>query len=344
MQTQIYTYDTLYQAAKTLQEGGLVAFPTETVYGLGAMANNSEAVGKVFKAKGRPQDNPLIVHLAKPEDAKLVASSVSAMAERLMEAFWPGPLTIILPVKPGAVSDKVTGGLDSVALRMPRQLETLLLIEMAGFPLVGPSANLSGKPSPTKVEHVLHDFTNLIDGVVAAREELTEIGVESTVIRPSERQIEILRPGAITQSMLEAVVDVPVIERTAQEQVTSGQIISPGVKYRHYAPKQPVYQVAAQHTLDDWCEIIAELQAKGEVIGLLADDIIIEQLASQAGIKACYSLGAANSPSQASQRLYAGLRALEEQPITLILAQGMPFEEAYQAYENRLAKASYRVI
>ncbi|WP_373759333.1 L-threonylcarbamoyladenylate synthase, partial [Weissella soli] len=185
METKIWTVNEIEQAAKAIKRGSLVAFPTETVYGLGADAFNEQAVGKVYAAKGRPSDNPLIVHVADAEQVEKYAM-VDARAKKVMDAFWPGPLTIILPVVPGAISHTVTGGLETVASRMPDNDVTRTLIRMADTPIVGPSANTSGKPSPTTAQHVYHDLHGKIAGILD--DGATTIGVESTVIDLSVAQ------------------------------------------------------------------------------------------------------------------------------------------------------------
>lgn len=342
MRTQVFNYQSLADAAELLREGELVAFPTETVFGLGAIANNEQAVTSVFNAKGRPADNPLIVHVARIEDVAQYVAEVSPLAQALMERFWPGPLTIIFPLKPGVFAESVTPGQQTVAIRMPRQLETLLLIEMVGFPLVGPSANLSGKPSPTLASHVLHDFGGEIAGVVERRDETVaiDIGVESTVVYPQDGQITILRPGAVTASML-AELGVAVEELNASQQLSQTDLHSPGVKYLHYSPNQPVYLIGAEHSLEDWTKHLSEFDQK---IGLLADDQLIAHCQSVATIHSNFSLGLAGDIESATRQLYAGLRFLEQSGCDIILAQGFYEKDLSHAYMNRLTKASNYMI
>ena len=339
MKTQVFSPSQLNIAAELLKQGALVAFPTETVFGLGAVANNSQAIQRVFEVKGRPADNPLIVHVASIDSVKNYVTEINAVSQRLMEAFWPGPLTIIFPTNADKISPLATNYQNTVGLRMPRQLETLLLIEMVGFPLVGPSANLSTKPSPTHVDHVLHDLSGKIAGVVANQQPLTEIGVESTVVYPSQDQITILRPGAITAEMIKEVIDIPVIEKTADQQLASQEIMSPGVKYTHYSPSQPVYIVKASHSIQEWKDILNKEACK---IGLLADQDHVDSLKDY--VDFTYCLGPAGDVSQATRNLFAGLRFLELTDCQVIFAQG--FEEANlsHAYMNRLTKASKLMI
>lgn len=338
--TKVFYPEHLKEATQALKAGELVAFPTETVFGLGAMANNDQAIAKVFEVKGRPADNPLIVHVSSIESVANYVTEIHPLAQVLMEAFWPGPLTIIFPTNESLISPLATNHQDSVGLRMPKQMETLLLIDMAGFPLVGPSANLSTTPSPTKVEHVLHDFSGKIAGVVANREPLTEIGVESTVIYPSDDQITILRPGYITAEMISQYVDVPVVEKTAQEQLSDQKVMSPGVKYKHYAPKQPVYLVPASASLEDWQAMVSRLPGK---VALLADQKICQYLENQTSAQ--YSLGEPGDILSATRNLYAGLRYFDQLDCDAILAQGLDQKNPQaHAYMNRLSKASQHVL
>lgn len=339
--TKIFQRDSLKEAASALQQGQLVAFPTETVFGLGAIANNEEAVKSVFTTKGRPQDNPLIVHVHRSDVVKYYVEEVTETAKQLMEAFWPGPLTIIFPMKKGVFAPSVTPGQSTVGIRMPNQLETLLLIEMTGFPLVGPSANISGKPSPTSVDHVMDDFNGKIAGVVDNYSDFTEVGVESTVVRPTADRIEILRPGAITQQMIAEVVDVDVIEKTSTEQLKDLTVASPGVKYTHYSPNQPVYMVSPKHSLTDWKQLIQNTEKK---VGILAQDEIIEVLIDQKLAYSHYSLGNASQQELATQRLFAGLRELEVSGCDIIFAQGFEEDELTHAYLNRLSKAAKSIV
>ena len=282
MLTKKFRLGELDEAAALLRRGELVAFPTETVYGLGAIATKEQAVAKVFQAKGRPSDNPLIVHVKDAQQVFDYAAEVPKLAKDLMERFWPGPLTIILPVKAGVFPANVNNGQETIAFRMPNQHSALRLIDLVGAPLVGPSANLSGKPSPTSVDHVMQDFDGVIAGVVAGDTDQAQIGVESTVVRPMSDRLIILRPGAITQSMLKQVCP-KVQEFSVAEQLAAPQLQSPGVKYRHYSPKQEVYLF---ESTEDRARLRAKLVAKGGKVGLLADDSIIQALGHQSPVVA----------------------------------------------------------
>ena len=340
MLTKKFRLGELDEAAALLRRGELVAFPTETVYGLGAIATKEQAVAKVFQAKGRPSDNPLIVHVKDAQQVLDYATEVPKLAKDLMERFWPGPLTIILPVKAGVFPANVNNGQETVAFRMPNQHSALRLIDLVGAPLVGPSANLSGKPSPTSVDHVMQDFDGVIAGVVAGDTDQAQIGVESTVVRPMSDRLIILRPGAITQSMLKQVCP-KVQEFSVAEQLAAPQLQSPGVKYRHYSPKQAVFLFESSEGL---ANLHAKLVAKGGSVGLLADDAIIQALGQQSPVVATYSLGQPNDAASATRQLYAGLRALEASDCDWILAQAVLESEKYHAYMNRLNKAATSML
>ena len=340
MLTKKFRLGELDEAAALLRRGELVALPTETVYGLGAIATKEQAVAKVFQAKGRPSDNPLIVHVKDAQQVFDYAAEVPKLAKDLMERFWPGPLTIILPVKPGVFPANVNNAQETVAFRMPNQHSALRLIDLVGAPLVGPSANLSGKPSPTSVDHVMQDFDGVIAGVVAGDTDQAQIGVESTVVRPMSDRLIILRPGAITQSMLKQVCP-KVQEFSVAEQLAAPQLQSPGVKYRHYSPKQAVFLFESSEGL---ANLHAKLVAKGGRVGLLADESIIQALGQQSPVVATYSLGQPNDADSATRQLYAGLRALEASDCDWILAQAVLESEKYHAYMNRLNKAATSML
>lgn len=241
------TEEDIKEAARILTDGGLVAFPTETVYGLGADALNSAAVGKVYAAKGRPSDNPMIVHISKEEQLLLLTDEVTEDMKKLMDAFWPGPMTMVVPAK-AEVPRVTTGGLDTVAVRMPDNKTTLELIDEAETPLAGPSANLSGKPSPTTAQHVDDDLHGRIDAIIQG--EACRVGIESTVVDMTSANPMILRPGIVTRQQLSealgkavtidpAVLEKPDVFNTGGllETGQSYKPKSPGMKYKHYAPK-----------------------------------------------------------------------------------------------------------
>ena len=237
MKTRIFSKKDIEEAAQILKAGGLVAFPTETVYGLGGNGLDKEAARKIYAAKGRPSDNPLILHVSKMEEVYPLVESVPEKAKRLMESFWPGPLTLILQ-KSKIVPLESTGGLDTVAIRCPDNALTLELIERAGLPVAGPSANLSGSPSPTEASHVYHDLSGRIEGILD--DGAVGIGVESTILDMSTARPTLLRPGAITlEDLTEVLGEKPEIDPTLLGKKMEDGFIpkAPGMKYRHYAPK-----------------------------------------------------------------------------------------------------------
>ncbi|MGJ0767801.1 L-threonylcarbamoyladenylate synthase [Lacticaseibacillus paracasei] len=315
------------EAAAALKRGELVAFPTETVYGLGADATNVTAVGKVYAAKGRPSDNPLIVTVA---DADMVGqyATITPLAAKLMQAFWPGPLTIILNILPGRLSMKVTGGLQTAAFRNPDNALTRKLIATAGVPIVGPSANTSGKPSPTTADHVLHDLDGKIAGVLD--DGPTQVGVESAIIDLTVTPPAILRPGAIGPDELEPLIGHV---HTAAHHVGQNEAPkAPGMKYKHYAPAAQVVVV------DDPAQFSAAVtwaKQTGQVFGLLATDAILAQYPTIPS----YSLG--KDVQSAAHALFAGLRWFDLHPdVTLVLAQAFSKTELSAAYMNRLLKSA----
>lgn len=337
MKTQVFTGHTLNQAANLLQDGHLVAFPTETVYGLGALANDDTAISKVFQVKGRPADNPLIVHVSHPDQVAEIVSHIPAMAQTLMDQLWPGPLTIILPVKEERISPLARNGLPTVGVRMPDNPLTLALIDKVGAPLVGPSANLSGRPSPTHYQHVLDDLHGSIAGVLKD-DQPPRVGVESTVVFPDKDALYIYRPGFYDQTFLQTLIDIPVIELTAHQQVQDGQLMSPGVKYKHYTPNASVKTFRSKLKRSDLMEYIQTEKGK---VGLLADEDVIDQCKGL--VFASHSLGPAGDVASATRQLFAGLRELEIQGVDVIYAQAFD-DPAGHAYMDRLLRASDLVL
>jgi len=315
------------EAAAALKRGELVAFPTETVYGLGADATNVTAVGKVYAAKGRPSDNPLIVTVA---DADMVGqyATITPLAAKLMQAFWPGPLTIILNILPGRLSMKVTGGLQTAAFRNPDNALTRKLIATAGVPIVGPSANTSGKPSPTTADHVLHDLDGKIVGVLD--DGPTQVGVESAIIDLTVTPPAILRPGAIGPDELEPLIGH--VDTAAHHVGQNEAPKAPGMKYKHYAPAA---QVVVVDDPAQFSAAVAWAKQTGQVFGLLATDAILAQYPTIPS----YSLG--KDVQSAAHALFAGLRWFDLHPdVTLVLAQAFSKTELSAAYMNRLLKSA----
>ncbi|MCV3763783.1 L-threonylcarbamoyladenylate synthase [Companilactobacillus farciminis] len=329
METEILENTQIQEAADFLAKGRLVAFPTETVYGLGADATRPDVVKDVYAAKGRPSDNPLIVHVASPEMVwEYADNSYQPLAQKLMKAFWPGPLTIIMPIQPGKLSKAVTGGLTTAAFRMPNNKATLDLIKTFGKPIVGPSANTSGKPSPTLAKHVYHDLHGKIAAILD--DGPTKLGVESTVIDLSVDIPTILRPGMIdTEDLLKVIDNV----NSDHHKVTATEVPkAPGMKYKHYAPSA---QVIIVDDVNDFPEAITEYSKKDISLGVLATDAILKEVPKNI---TTYSLG--DDIYSASKELFAGLRQLDVDHMDYILAQGFPDEGHGAAYSNRLNKSA----
>lgn len=257
-------YRALKEAGRILRKGGLVAFATETVYGLGANALDEKAVQKIFRAKGRPSDNPLIVHISEKKQLGLLAKNIPPKARALVKRFWPGPLTIVVPKKP-ILSAVVTGGLDTVAIRMPSHKVARALLRAAGVPIAAPSANKSGRPSTTRSSHVLADLDQQIDGIVDAGP--ADHGIESTIVRAKGSRLELLRPGALPIEALEKagfVIDVH--PRLWAHPATA---LAPGMKYRHYAPRARVSLFTRKQPAKKIQRLIRAEQKKGRIVALL---------------------------------------------------------------------------
>ncbi|RUT33324.1 threonylcarbamoyl-AMP synthase [Paenibacillus zeisoli] len=328
------------EAADLLRAGRTVAFPTETVYGLGADARSNEAVERIFSAKGRPSDNPLIVHIADLSQLDEIVLDVNDTARRLMEAYWPGPLTLVLPVRPGAVSPRVTAGLSTVAVRMPAHPIALRLIAAAGCPVAAPSANRSGRPSPTLASHVGEDLAGLIGGIVDGGP--TGVGLESTVAEAGpDGTVTVLRPGSVTSEALARVAASvhtdPALHSGREENSPAPR--SPGMKYTHYAPRGSLRIVRGQDPEAVAARVQAELaaaEARGEVTGVLAYDEHLHRYRASIVI----SLGPIGALETAAHRLYAGLRRFDEEGATFMVAEACPEEGVGVAVMNRLLKAA----
>lgn len=326
METKIFKREQLDEAARLLGEGELVAFPTETVYGLGALATRDDSVKKVYAAKGRPSDNPLIVTVADEAMMRPYAKEVPERAEKLIKHFWPGPLTILLLAKEGALPESVTGGLPTVAFRCPDDQLTHDLIAKLGYPIVGPSANTSTKPSPTTAQHVYHDLKGKIAGIVDGGE--TEVGLESTIVDLSVNPAVVLRPGKITPEEISQVLGEEVLINRGQ--VSDKDVPkAPGMKYRHYAPSAQVYVV-------DQAETFAKLDLDASC-GVMATSDLLENLLVPEENK--FNLG--KNLTEADHNLFAGLRYFDDrQEIEKIYVEGFNQGEESLAYMNRLNKAA----
>lgn len=318
------------QAVDLLNKGEVVAFPTETVYGLGAVATNEQAVKKIFEAKGRPSDNPLIVHIGTKEELKEYIEEIPEIAYPLIETFWPGPLTLIMKPKKGIFAPNVTAGLSTVGIRMPNHPVALNLLRKLKKPVAAPSANRSGRPSPTKAEHVFEDLQGKIPYIIDGGE--TGVGIESTVLDITTTPPVILRPGGVTSEMLNEVIG-EVIQPTIEEQKMETTPKAPGMKYTHYAPKAPLYLIENDKELVK--KAIEKLKSQGEQVALLApsdfNDINVDYF---------FSFGNVSDQKSIASSLYDLLRECDKTDATLILATTTERAGIGVAIMNRLEKAS----
>ncbi|MBQ9121219.1 MAG: threonylcarbamoyl-AMP synthase [Clostridia bacterium] len=322
--------DILAEAASVLRVGGLVAFPTETVYGLGVNALDGKAALSIFAAKERPTDNPLIVHVAKPEDAEALAET-TPVYYRLAEAFMPGPLTVILQKKT-VIPYSVTGGLDSVAIRCPSDPIAHALIEACGFPIAAPSANRSGKPSPTTAAHVFEDMDGIIPMILDGGE--SDVGVESTVIKLEGEGAILLRPGAVTLEMLREVMDDVRVSSAVIEELGVGEApLSPGMKYKHYAPTAPL--ILLDGPSDAFVGYIRE-KAKTEKLVALCYE---EELSALADIKHL-SVGYREDIGAQTHRLFRQLREADAMGADVIYAHLPTLVGRGLALYNRMIRAA----
>jgi len=324
-------------AANMIKDGGLVAFPTETVYGLGADALNPKAVARIFEAKKRPPDNPIIVHIANKEDVSKLAKEVPDSAEKLMAQFWPGPLTLILK-RSSLVPDITVVGLDTIALRMPSNKVALALIKESSTPIAAPSANLAGKPSPTEAQHVINDLAGRIDIVLDAGP--TRIGVESTVVDMTAPTPQVLRPGGTLYERLKSVLGNvelhPIVVANRRMRVTTAR--SPGMKHRHYAPNAEMIVVEGESdkVVRKVHELAALHGAKGRKVGILATD----ENQSNYEADVVKSLGSRNDMATIAKNLFNLLREFDEEKVDIIIAEGIAPEELGLAVMNRLRRAA----
>jgi L-threonylcarbamoyladenylate synthase len=329
-------------AADFIKKGGLVAFPTETVYGLGADALNPKAVLALFEAKKRPLDNPPIVHVGNAKNVYKLAKTVSPKAERLMKEFWPGPLTLIFK-RSEIVPDVTVAGLDTIAVRMPRHNVALALIRESGCSIAAPSANLAGKPSPTSAKHVLDDLNGRIDAVLDAGP--THIGVESTVLDLTVDPPQVLRPGGTPYEVLEKVLGKVELNpvAVAEEALPIERARSPGMKHKHYAPNADVVVVEGEllAVVGKVEELVKFYVRKGSKVGVLATDETVEQY--KAGV--VKSLGSRSDLAVIAKNLFRLLREFDLEGVDVIIAEGIPAEGLGLAVMNRLRKASgYNIV
>ena len=325
----------LRRAGEIIRDGGLVAFPTETVYGLGGDALNKESSRKIYAAKGRPSDNPLIVHICRLEDIMRIVPQLSPEAEKIAEAFWPGPLTMILP-KSAQVPYETTGGLDTVAVRFPSDKIAQKLIAYSGGFVAAPSANLSGKPSPTSIKYVMEDMRGRIEMIIDGGD--SEIGLESTIVDCTVQPPQILRPGYITREMLDDVLGAVDVDVTTIRADSGQAPKAPGMKYRHYAPKGDLVIVegAPERVISYINEHTAEDNAAGEKTGIIGTSELLEQY--RADSVKC--IGSRSEEYGIARNLYTILRQFDDEQVTKIYSEGFETEGLGQAIMNRLLKAA----
>ena len=333
--------DTYTLASEILKGGGLVAFPTETVYGLGANALDREAVLSIFAAKGRPADNPLIVHIHDRKQLEPLCD-VPERALPLMDAFWPGPLTILCNRKP-VIPDQVTAGLPTVAVRMPSHPVALAMLQACGLPIAAPSANSSGRPSPTTAAHVLEDMNGKIPLIIDGG--MCDVGVESTVLDLCHGEPVILRPGGVTREMICSVLncDVAVAGSVLRPLRENEQALSPGMRYRHYAPKAVVTLVRGpeDHVVPLLEKLCHEQQAQGKKSCVLC---FSEHVSLLSGCNP-HDIGSFSSPDEIAHRLFDILRRLDKEGMEMVFSEVVPPEGVGLAVMNRLGRAaSFRTI
>lgn len=325
--------EALKRAGQCIKDGGLVAFPTETVYGLGGDGLNEVAAKNIYLAKGRPSDNPLILHINDQKMLGRIVSEVTPMAKKIMTAFCPGPITIILP-KSNIVPKAVTGGLDTIAVRMPDNDIARALIKYADTPIAAPSANISGRPSPTTAQAVYKDLQSRIDMVLDGG--ACQFGVESTIVDCTEDIPIILRPGAITKEMLEEIFPVVKIDKA----IVGANVVpkAPGMKYKHYAPKVDMILIEGDNEKmsSSIKEILHKYENEGKKVGLLVSDEVANELNHQN----TFSYGSQENLAQIASEIYEGLRYFDDKDVDIILAQGTTDKGIGLAIMNRFHKAS----
>ena len=323
--------------AKLLSEGKTVIFPTETVYGLGANALDEDAVKKIYEAKGRPSDNPLIVHIYDKEEVYNLAENINEKAKTIMDKFWPGPITIILNKK-DIVPYRTSGGLETVAIRMPSHLIAREIIKEAGVPIAAPSANISGRPSPTKADHVYEEMNGRVSGIVLGGD--CNFGLESTVLDVTTENPMILRPGSITKEDLEKVIGEVLIDPSLERKEDNKKAKAPGMKYTHYSPDADVYIVSGN--IEDTISKINSLVVENNEKGLKTGVMCLEQ--NKNNYKGeVVSLG--STLEEVGSNLFDVLRQMDKMNIDIVYSEEFPRDGVGQAIMNRLLKsAGYKTI
>jgi L-threonylcarbamoyladenylate synthase len=325
------------RAATRLRKGGLVAFPTETVYGLGADALDPKAVARIFQAKQRPSWDPLIVHVRDRAMARSLAKSVPATFETLAEKFWPGPLTMVVE-KAAHVPDEVTAGRPTVAMRMPRHPVAAMLLAEAGLPIAAPSANKFGRPSPTRAEHVLDDLGSSVELILDAGP--TVLGVESTVLDLTQSPPAILRPGGVTREQLEAVIGPVALAPSVADEVAKKGLASPGMSQTHYAPvaRVELFEGAMDDIANQMLARAIELRNRGHRVGALVCDEMVPLLDKTTEFVS--SFGQWGQWDRYAKRLFAAFRVLDSQGVVVILCVVPPAEGIGLAVRDRLRHAA----
>ncbi len=323
------------EAGAIIRRGGLVAFPTETVYGLGGNALDPEASEKIYAAKGRPSDNPLIVHIADMEDLYRIAKDVPPQAEILLNECWPGPLTVILNKK-DIVPDETTGGLKTVAVRMPSNVTAALFIRAAGGFVAAPSANVSGRPSPTNVSHVCEDLGDRIDMIIDGGDSV--IGLESTIVDCTTSPFTILRPGYIGEERLRGILGEITCDPALMSAHADEAPKAPGMKYRHYAPKAELTIVEGERkkVVSAIRELVGKAEAEGKRTAVICCD---ENISEYTGMKV-YSLGSIGNAEEIAHRLFGTLRELDDEGIEAAFSESFRTGDMGAAVMNRLMKAA----
>ena len=327
------------EAGEILRRGGLVAFPTETVYGLGGDALNPDSSRKIYAAKGRPCDNPLIVHICRWEDIHRIADPVPEAAEKLARAFWPGPLTMILK-KTDLVPEETTGGLDTVAVRFPSDPVARAFIDAAGGFVAAPSANRSGRPSPTLAKYVLEDMDGKIEMILDGGE--VGIGLESTIVDLTGEEPMILRPGFVTKEMLQEVLTRVEVDRTILDPDCHLRPKAPGMRYRHYAPQGELIIVEGERetVISAICEKCDAAKARGERVGVIATDETADAYRQGCRADSVKSVGSRKDQASVGHSLYRILREFDDEGMTMMFSESFSESGFGQAIMNRLQKAA----
>jgi L-threonylcarbamoyladenylate synthase len=342
MQTKILKIDSknpqiskIRQASKIIKSGNLVAFPTETVYGLGANALDPKSVKKIFEAKGRPSDNPLIIHISDVADLAILTNHIPNTAYKLIERFWPGPLTLVL-TKSRIIPKVTTGGMNTVAIRMPENKIAHALIRESGVPIAAPSANVSGRPSPTISEHVAKDLSGKINMIIDGGR--TKIGIESTVVDLSRKTPMLLRPGSVTLEQLQDVIGKIAIHPTIQERKTKSVHRSPGMKYRHYSPDAKIILIEGPKDKANAkiLQLLSQFKKQGKKVDIMST--------AKNAYKSNSTIFVGSDFDSIAANLFKTLREFDTRKVDIVLAHGISRKGLGLGIMNRLGKAAYKKI